>query len=284
MSGVGSGVVAAVGAWPRDRVVVRRAIDEASHRRSTLTVLHIDELLDGRAVGHEGGHVDESPPLSDATVFVGVTAPALHVRTSLRPGPVVAGIVRASRDADLVVLGSEGAPPLAKLVRGAVTANVVARAHCPVEVVHVPEVAAAASPCVRVVALLTAADQLAVVADVAFAAARRYRARLDFWAAMSCSRRRGDPGGEELLDCRRRLQSALAPWLREYADVPCDIAVSARIGDAATLTALESTDLVVTVRGEGPPFWGRPDGATRLLIERACCPVLVVPPRSSDRR
>lgn len=283
MSGVGPGVVAAVGAWPRDQAVVRRAVDEATHRHATLTVLHIDELLAGRAAGHEGAHVDEPPPLDEATAFAYVSAPAARVRTSVQAGPVVAGIVRASRHADLVVLGSEGAPPLAKVVRGAVTANVAARAHCPVEVVHVPEVAAA-SPRVRVVALLTAADQLAVVADIAFAEARRSRARLDFWATTSGCRRSGDAHGGELPDCRRRLQSALAPWLRDHGDVPCDIAMAAHPADPALLTALESTDLVVTARGEGAPFWGRPDGATRLLIERACCPVLVVPPRSPDRR
>lgn len=53
-------------------------------------------------------------------------------------GDPVDGLVRLSRDADLLVVGSRGHSGLAGALLGSVSAACAAHAHCPVTVVHAP--------------------------------------------------------------------------------------------------------------------------------------------------
>lgn len=266
-------VVGAVGAWPRDAAVVRRAAEEAAHRGCPVTLLHVD---DARGTGRTGA----PSPLPSAGALAGGLVPDLEVRTRIHAGPVVEGILRATRAADLVVLGSEGAPPLAKVVRGAVTVNVAALAHGLVEVVPVPGPGEGGRPDrTRVVLLLAERDQLGPLADVAFAEARRSGATLHLWDLLVDP---ADPVEEgHRAAARHVLEAALAPWRNAYPDVRPDVAVG--VSAAGALGALGPGDVAVAGRGHGTAAWGRPDGATRLLLERARCPVLVVPP-SAQRR
>jgi nucleotide-binding universal stress UspA family protein len=271
-------VVAAVGAWPRDADVVRRAVVEAAVRGVPLTLLHVDDGRSGPDGGHEGAHVREGSPLAEAEALARTLRPDVPVHTAVDPGSVVGSIVRASESADLVVLGSEGAPPRAKLVRGAVTANVATRSRCRAEVVPVPGPGPAVPP-TRVVAVVTGEHGLDDLCGEAFAEAERLRAGLEFWLV-----RGEDPGdsaatpppADQRVRARRRLQALLAPWLRASPTVPCDVVVVTG-GLKAVLRCLEETDLVVTLRGRGARSWGRPDGWGRALVERARCPVVVVP-------
>lgn len=252
-------IVGAIGAWPRDAAVVDRAAEEAASRGAPLVLLH---------VGDTGAAVADPECLRDARVRASREQPALATHAQMGSGSAVAGIVRASHSADLVVVGSEGAPPRAKVLRGAVTVNVAARAACAVEVVPVPGTPEP-SPRTRVVALVHAGCDLERLAPEAFAEAERSGARLEFWAGVDSSKDRQTQ--------RRQLQALLAPWLRSSPAVLSDVLVVPRPLPRSILPLLEPTDLVVLARGHGQTGWGRPEGASRMMIERAPCPVLLVP-------
>ena len=171
------GVVAAVGSWPRDVAVVERAVQEADLRDGTVTLLHVDQeryAMTGADEEYVGRHVAaEHEVLAAAAGHARSLRRRAPVQTALYVGSVTDGILRTAHAAAVVVLGAEGASPAVRAVRGGVTAAVVARATCLVEVVPAGERLPGpdAPPVARVVAASTAAGQRSVLADVATAQA-----------------------------------------------------------------------------------------------------------------
>ena len=259
-------VVAAIETWPRDAAVVRRGVEEAAVRGCPLTVLHVVDVDDDASGGEDGA---PEGALAAAEHLVRQLRPRLRLRTTVEKGPVAARIVRASRSADLLLVGNKGPQPRDTVARDAVTINVAARAWCPVEVVPVPGPGSTRPvPCTRVVAVVTPAGRVADLAPPALAEAAWCDARLEFWF--------GDDAAPGHAD-------DLAPWLSASSGVPI-ASVVVPGGVLAIIGALEPTDLVVTLRGTGAACWGRPDGATRALVEQTHCPVLVVPRRGPVAR
>jgi len=250
-------------------------------RSVSTTLLHVDDPEHSNARrAAQDDHAFDHSPLRKAYNLALSLHPETRVLTTMEQGPVVTTLVRASRSADLVLLGSEDSAPT-KMVRGAVTANVAARAWSAVEVVPVPGPKVERSrPRTRVLVVITDVAQLPELAEIAISAAACCDARLVFWE--TCSDRSGVPApmgeaGEESLT--RQLESALGPWLSNHPDLRCDVVVIPGPTAHEVLSSLQPSDLVVTTRGKGPAFWGRPHGLTRALVERACCPVIVVPSR-----
>ena len=241
MTEPGTGVVAAVGRWPRDAAVVERAVDEAERRAVTLTLLHVDQerfALSGADQEYVGQHVAAE---HEVLVAAGERARSLrrgsHVQTALYVGSVTDGILRTARTAAVVVLGAEGAAPVVRAVRGGVTATVAARATSQVEVVPTGAAASAApGPVVdRIVLVATADGQQSALESVGAEQASR-------WGAPT-----------ERVDLSTRSRDAPLP-------------------------PLGARDLVVVLRGASAPLWGRPDAQVRRLLDGAPCAVLVVPP------
>ena len=63
--------------------------------------------------------------------------PALH--TDVRYSGIVTTLVNASKEAQMIVVGSRGMGALGRLVLGSVSSGLVHHAHCPVAVVHADE-------------------------------------------------------------------------------------------------------------------------------------------------
>ncbi len=73
--------------------------------------------------------------LDEAKALVHEYAPELEPETLLVEGPAAAELIRASRDATMLVVGRRGRGAVAELILGSVSHRCVLHSHCPVLVV-----------------------------------------------------------------------------------------------------------------------------------------------------
>ena len=124
------------------------AATEAARRGRRLVVLHAYSVPTYPAVraGVPGGTVvtdlDDSvresvvQATSQAVARIRASHPGVDVSQEIGAGSPAEAIVRASEDAELVVVGARGLGALRGLLLGSVSTHVCAHAHCPVVVVH----------------------------------------------------------------------------------------------------------------------------------------------------
>jgi nucleotide-binding universal stress UspA family protein len=91
----------------------------------------------------DGARVDEASVRKAAQEMVNAAAaemgqPAPDVTVNVTDGNPAEELVRASRDADMLVVGSHGSGGFASLLLGSVSSQVVHHAGCPVVVVREP--------------------------------------------------------------------------------------------------------------------------------------------------
>ncbi|MGX7826250.1 universal stress protein [Actinokineospora sp. 24-640] len=203
------------------------------------------------------------------------TAPAIEVTSELPEGTPVPLLLRASRSAALVVLGSRGLGGFSGLLVGSSAVQVAAHACVPVVVVHgggPGERTARGDVVVGVDGSAHSADAIAF----AFGEARRLGTGL---LAVSVAPV-GLPAGELPADdarTARALAEAMAGWAEKYPEVPVrrDVVVG---HPARTLTDLAAgaAMLVVGSRGAGG-FRGLLLGSvSQAVLHHATCPVAIV--------
>lgn len=120
------------------------AVKEAATRHAPLTVLAVHQVPAGW-MGHGVAYPEDSELVKQTkTAAQELTDKVLAGVAGARPEAVtveaVNGIpaqvlIRASADADLVVIGARGGGGFARLTLGSVSSQVVNHAHCPVVVV-----------------------------------------------------------------------------------------------------------------------------------------------------
>jgi nucleotide-binding universal stress UspA family protein len=139
------GIVVGVDGSTGSQRALEWAAQEASLQHASLTVLTVHQVVASAWTGHAITYPADATAVEIARKAAEETA--LKVTSQLgdaQPGSVtvkaVSGLiapelVAASRDADLVVVGSRGAGGFASLLLGSVSSQVVSHASCPVVVV-----------------------------------------------------------------------------------------------------------------------------------------------------
>ncbi|GAB3437362.1 universal stress protein [Phycicoccus ginsengisoli] len=139
-----SGVVVGTDGSELSSAAVGEAFREADARGAALTVVHTwsIELADTAMTIVESDDArtriaDAEGVLADQSVASWADKfPDVPVRTMVRRGHAVEALAEASRDAELVVVGSRGRGGFRGLLLGSVSQGVLHHAHCPVMVVR----------------------------------------------------------------------------------------------------------------------------------------------------
>lgn len=138
------GIVVGIDGSGHSQLALEWAMNEAVIRRAPLTVIHVHEAIAGWYGGvatfgddaerTEQARVAAQEETDKVLANLGESRPESVTVMAVHGFPVDE-LIRASGDADMVVLGSRGAGGFARLVMGSVTAQVSAHAHCPVVIV-----------------------------------------------------------------------------------------------------------------------------------------------------
>ncbi|HYB86743.1 MAG TPA: universal stress protein [Streptosporangiaceae bacterium] len=137
-----AGIVVGVDGSPQSQAALDWALDEAVLRNAHLTALAVAPAVSGY-----WGIVSQTDPSHEEQERVNRAAKEMVDKAAQRHGHqqvtvrTVAGVpadelIKASQDADLLVVSARGGGGFARLRMGSVSTQVTAHAHCPVVVVQ----------------------------------------------------------------------------------------------------------------------------------------------------
>ena len=139
------GIVVGIDGSDHSRHALEWAVSEAALRHAPLTVLTVNQAV----AGYGGGPVEypgdpdrarhaeeEAQKLTDSVIAgVGAQSQPLSVSVQAVTGFPVEELLRASADADLIVVSSRGTGGFKRLRMGSVATQLTHHAHCPVVVI-----------------------------------------------------------------------------------------------------------------------------------------------------
>lgn len=198
-------------------------------------------------------------------------------------GVPAAVLLGTAADARLVVLGREHRVGLQRLLAGATTEGVAARAASPVVVV--PESwRDDQTPRRRVVVALKSPEHSSELLGAAFSWAEQTAAAIRVvhaWAPDDqLDGHRPDGWTPQVLLVERAAASIdelLLPWRRAHPSVAVSVEVHSADPRSDLLEETAAADLVVLLRGVSPLLGPHLGGVLRTVLHAANCPVLVVP-------
>jgi nucleotide-binding universal stress UspA family protein len=216
------------------------------------------------------------------------TAAGVPITQAMPAGRTVSTLIHGAEHASRIVLGRETVPPLRRLVSGAVTLGVAARA--PQQVVSVPASWSPDRSTRKVVAGYKSTPHSEELLAAAFAEAAARDARLvlvhawalpGFYDDRIVTRTRRD-------EWSRAAQAGIEHELVDLGARYPGVAVEVRVvhGAAAAALAEETVDadlLVLVRRPHGFPPAVHLGSTARALLHTASCPVLVLPPQHAGR-
>jgi nucleotide-binding universal stress UspA family protein len=140
-----SGIIVGLDGSAHSERTLKWAVEEASARKAPLTVLAVHQVASNHWTGHPVIYPADQPELEKIRLAAQEMTQKV-VDQAGEPGPAsvtvraVSGLpavelINASRDCDLIVVGSRGGGGFAKLMLGSVSRQVVHHAHCPVAVI-----------------------------------------------------------------------------------------------------------------------------------------------------
>ncbi|MEV4346472.1 universal stress protein [Actinoplanes sp. NPDC049596] len=269
---------------------VEWAADEARRRRMPLRIVHAfdwdwnESRLD---IGNE--YIDVARLLADSVVSAArdrarALAPDVEIETDTLIGHASPRLAEASRDADLLVVGSRGRGGFAGLLLGSVSQRMATRAACPVVVVRgqvTPEgpVVVGADDSPGSDRVLETAFAAAAARDAVLTVVRSYLPVIPLWLADVRPSEVETPAQDS--DERARLHEQLAPWIEKYPQVKVEVVLTHQSAAAALVAASAGAQLaVIGSHGHGAIGGALLGSAGLPLLHHAECPVLVVRPEA----
>ncbi|MBA9002768.1 universal stress protein [Thermomonospora cellulosilytica] len=254
------------------------AAAEAEIHRVPLRLVHASALLgDDGTVFPEAAlarlRAERSRRLDEAAAAVLARSPDLDMRTELLAEEPGQALVRAGRDAALLVVGSRGTGGFDGLLLGSVSLHVAAYATCPVMVIPqtAPDPERAS---LRIVVGVDEEHPADHVLGWAFAEADRRGVPLTALHAVYTGY--GSPRqriGEEM-----ELSEALAGWTAKYPDLPLTRELPEDKPARALITASQSAALLVVGARRRQGRIGMALGrVNHAVLHHAHCPTVVVP-------
>lgn len=269
---------------------------EARRRGVRLHIVHawLAPLVNASVVpllGVRGGptlRTDATKVVSEAAARAVAAAPGIRVETSLVSGDAAAALVKASGDADLLVVGHRGTGGLAGLLAGSVAVAAVSHAACPVVVVRGQQETGG-----RVIVGVAGSRSCRHAVDAAFAAAwrssvgivamhayeiapphRAFAERVAETSGTATALRDHLVAAEQ--DAKDLVEQQVAAARQRYPEVPVDIRVVEGPAAQELVRASAGASLVVVGRRGSGGLAALPSGSTsHTLVHHAHCPVLV---------
>ncbi|WP_309647603.1 universal stress protein [Nocardioides sp.] len=281
-------VVVAVDGTGRSAGALRYAAQQAWSSDSQLSIVHVSpDYLPlasylpylPRDMESEGHAI-----LRDAQDLALALHPELRVVTDLLTGSRADAVLRSAAGATLLVVGHETRVGAERLLTGAVTAKIAARAQCPVVVV--PSAWKPGPATGRVVLGIKSpshADELMAEAFDVAAARGAALVLLHAWglpdpyADVIEQRTHAD---QWVAEGEQMLGRILAEWREAYPDVPVETRVLHDSPADALVAAGDEADLVLLVRRARDLLPGHLGGVTRRVLQLSRCPVEILPASS----
>jgi nucleotide-binding universal stress UspA family protein len=226
--------------------------------------------------------------LATAVTAIAEAAPELPVEAETVRGPAVTALLKLSRRAELLVLGSRGLGGFTGLLVGSVAIELVAHGHCPVVVVRGEPPVQGAPVVVGVDGSPASETAIALAFDQAASRGCDLVA-VHAWADTVIPYGPGSGYAQALNgtalteQAEKVLVDSLAGWHEKYPGVTVRrVAARDRPAGALLNAAREAQLLVVGSRGRGG-FTGLTLGSvSQALIHHAPCPVLIARPNNSE--
>ncbi len=271
-------VIAFDGSAPA-QAALRVAVDEAVSRHTPLHLVSAIDVLANPTPSDALYSRTARQAAHDATQWARTLLGHDRVDTTIEAGSPTVVVLDACRPGDLLVAGSQGHRPVARMFLGSTSAALTTLATCPVMVVKASMARVHGPVLVGVDGSETSTKAVGFAADEAVRRGVKLRLVLAVPPVVDAMGFVSGPDEPVLLDARAVLGAAVAEVVKHFPDVAVEqLLVQAHPVEALTRHAGDAQLLVVGTRGRSGVRSMLLGSVGREMVQRATCPVVVVPP------
>lgn len=271
-------VVAFDGSAP-SRAALQVAVDEAAGRGTPLHLVTAIDILGVPTLSDAAYSQTARAANHDAAALAANILGADRVDTTVEVGAASAVVLRACRSGDLLVVGSQGHRPVARVFLGSTSTALVAHATCPVVVVKGTPTRPGGPVLVGIDGSRESADAVRFAADEASRRDVPLRALIAVPPVVDAMGFATGPDADTLEQARLMLSEALAGLHEDHPGLHIEqLLVQTHPVEALMRHASGAQLVVVGTRGLGGIRSMLLGSVSREMVQRTPCPVAVVHP------